>query len=87
MKTFSETVGRRAFVGAAALAALALPGCTTASFRARGLSDEEASRLAVLDVRPADFFGETGARMGQHAAGAALFPHDARAMGWLFSHV
>ena len=56
------------------------------AYRAQGLSDEEVSRLIVLDVKPDSYFTDRGRAAGasQHAGGGALFPHDPDIMGWFF---
>jgi acetyl esterase/lipase len=56
------------------------------AYRAQGLSDEEVSRLIVLDVKPDSYFIDRGRAVGasQHAGGGALFPHDPDIMVWFF---
>lgn len=56
------------------------------AYRAQGLSDEEVSRLIVLDVKPDSYFTDRGRAAGasRHAGGGALFPHDPDIMSWLF---
>ncbi|MGI6754698.1 MAG: prolyl oligopeptidase family serine peptidase [Atopobiaceae bacterium] len=51
-----------------------------------GVSDEQSRQLVTLDVKGSSYFGDTGERMGQHAAGGMLFPQDEAIMGWLFSY-
>lgn len=53
-----------------------------ALYREQGLSEEEISRLVVLDVKPQEYFTQRGFR-DQHAGGQA-FAHDEQIMGWLF---
>ncbi|WKY42948.1 prolyl oligopeptidase family serine peptidase [Eubacteriaceae bacterium ES2] len=48
----------------------------------QGLSQEEISKLLVLDVRDQDYFTSAGFN-DQHAGGQA-FAHDEQIMGWLF---
>ena len=48
-----------------------------------GLTEEEISRLLVLDVKDSDYFREGGAP-SQHGGGN-LFAGDSEIMGWLFS--
>lgn len=56
------------------------------AYRARGLTEEEISKLVTLDVKPDSYFTERGRAAGasQHEGGGVLFPHDERIMGWLF---
>ena len=52
-------------------------------YRQEGLSDEEISRLLVLDIKEADYFESQGVTV-QHGGGN-LFAQDEEIMGWLFS--
>ena len=51
-------------------------------YTAQGLTEEEITKLIVLDVKPAEFFTERGFR-DQHSRGQA-FAHEENIMGWLF---
>lgn len=51
-------------------------------YTAQGLKPDEIRDLAVLDVKPAEYFAERGFT-DQHAGGQA-FAHDEQIMGWLF---
>ncbi|MBQ8094133.1 MAG: prolyl oligopeptidase family serine peptidase [Clostridia bacterium] len=55
----------------------------TALYRQKGLTEEEISRLAILDVRDAAWFAERNAR-SQHGGGG-LFAREPEIMNWLFS--
>lgn len=55
-----------------------------ALYQQKGLSEEEISRLLVLDVKEQEYFSQRGFR-DQHAGGGA-FAHDEAVMGWLFGN-
>ena len=54
-----------------------------ALYQEAGLSEEEISRLLVLDIKDADYF-RAGGVSSQHGGGN-LFAQDPEIMGWLFS--
>lgn len=55
-----------------------------ALYEQKGLTEEEISRILVLDVKDQEYFSERGFR-DQHAGGGA-FAHDEAIMGWLFGN-
>ena len=54
----------------------------TALYREKGLSEEQISRLVVLDLKDQAYFDERGIR-DQHVGGGS-FAHEESIMGWLF---
>lgn len=56
------------------------------AYRRRGVPEDRIAELAVLDVKPTNYFTERGLAedASQHAGGGALFPHDDAIMGWFF---
>lgn len=52
-------------------------------YEEEGLSEPEADVLAVLDVKPAAYFTDSGVT-NQHGGGGRLFSRDRDIMGWLF---
>ena len=53
-------------------------------YREERLSEEEISRLAVLDIKDSSYFA-SGGYTDQHMGGA-MFAHDADIMSWLFGN-
>ena len=53
-------------------------------YRQEGLSEEEISRLLVLDIKGADYFESQG--MASQHGGGNLFAQDEEIMGWLFGN-
>lgn len=52
-------------------------------YEQEGLSQEEISKLLVLDIKDASYFESQGVD-NQHGGGGALFSGDEEIMGWLF---
>lgn len=52
-------------------------------YEEEGLSEPETDALAVLDVKPAAYFTDSGVT-NQHGGGGRLFSRDRDIMGWLF---
>ena len=52
-------------------------------YEEEGLSEPEIDALAVLDVKPAAYFTDSGVT-NQHGGGGRLFSRDRDIMGWLF---